>query len=1119
MSDKFFIPPIEQLFKRMVIEEKSGQLFGIPRSLFFTPSATDPFRSQRYGRMLETPIGVASGPHTQMTQNIISAWLTGARYIELKTVQTLDELNVTKPCIDLEDEGYNCEWSQELKLKQSYDQYLNAWILIHLLRHKWGWDSGETNELGCLFNMSVGYNMEGILNPNVQEFLNKMENCMLEKEEKLARLASLYPAVKELSIPDKISNHITLSTMHGCPPDEIEKIGLYLIETRGYHTTIKLNPTLLGPEPLREILNHKLGYTTPVPDQAFAHDLKYPDALSLIRSLQTAAAHKGVDFGLKLTNTLESVNFRKVFPPQEAMMYMSGRALHPISIQLAARLQREFNGTLDLSFSAGIDCFNVAPVIACGIRPVTVCSDILKPGGYGRLCQYLQKLSEAMKASDSINNYILNTYQNHFPNDQEAFLNMDLTSKIKTAALANLEHYAQHVVTEPRYKKTCVTGQTLEIKRELSSFDCIAAPCQSTCPAQQAIPDYMYYTATGNYSAALTTILKTNPFPNVTGMVCDHVCMTACTRINYDAPLQIREIKRFITEQVQDQPPLTPAPSLGITVAIIGAGPSGLACAFFLALQGVTVEVYEAKNVPGGMVSSAIPSFRLKEEDIRKDITRIEKLGVAIFYNRKIDKAMFKELRERCDFVYVAVGAQTATRLNIEGENLPQVVDALSFLAQVRRGETVKIGKRVAIIGGGNSAVDAARTVWRLVKGQGVHVVMLYRRSRAEMPADPYEIDALLEEGITIHELTNPVKITASSQGLTLTCWAMELGEPDESGRRRPVRITGSEFELHFDTVISAIGQQVVLDFLDEPMTRDHSSLRLTGISRIKNVFIGGDALHGAFNIITAVADGKKAADTMLNTLPTTLPKPVERHLALAEYQQKSATRLFGPQIEELPVTVRQNFETVILPLSECAAREEASRCLLCSDVCNVCVTVCPNRANFGYTVTPFTYNLQSASWQNNTMHIAEDSLFSIAQQYQVLNLADYCNECGNCATFCPTAGAPYKDKPKLCLTQAAFDAESNAFFIQINGNTPSIQRKHTPKDKQNPERIETLTMEPGYFLYQYPGVSVKLDLGSFRILDIVVTADSFQQVTLFSAAQMSVILRYVAPQLGYAIA
>lgn len=301
MADKFFIQPIEQLFQRMVTEEKTGQLFGIARSLFFTPAETDVFRMQRYGQMLETPIGVASGPHTQMTQNIITAWLTGARYIELKTVQTLDELNVTKPCIDLEDEGYNCEWSQELKLLQSYDQYLNAWILIHLLRHKWGWTHSQQNsQLGCLFNMSVGYNMEGILKPNVQEFLAKMENCKPEKEAKLERLATLYPAVKDLVIPDAISNHITLSTMHGCPPEEIEKIGLYLINQRGYHTTIKLNPTLLGPERLRDILNNKLGYQTEVPDQAFGHDLKYPDALKLIRSLQTAATQKGVDFNLKI---------------------------------------------------------------------------------------------------------------------------------------------------------------------------------------------------------------------------------------------------------------------------------------------------------------------------------------------------------------------------------------------------------------------------------------------------------------------------------------------------------------------------------------------------------------------------------------------------------------------------------------------------------------------------------------------------------------------------------------------------------------------------------------------------------------------------------------------------
>jgi putative selenate reductase len=406
MSDRFTRCPIDRLLRWILAEEKQGQIFGIRKELFFVPHGNDVFKMKRYGQDLETPIGVAAGPHTQLAQNIISAWLTGARYIELKTVQTLDELEVTKPCIDMTDEGYNCEWSQELKLDQSFNEYLNAWIILHILKDKFKW--GEPHSRGFIFNMSVGYNLEGILNPNVQTFLDKMADCAAEKEAKIEAVAKIYPRVKELPIPDRITDNITISTMHGCPPDEVEKIGRYFIEKRKLHTTIKMNPTLLGPQSLRHILDHQLGYDVEVPDEAFEHDLKYEAGIALIKSLQICAHKSGVEFNLKLTNTLETTNRDQNLPDNEQMVYMSGRALHPITIHLARRLQNEFSGELDISFSAGSDCFNVAHVLACNMRPVTVCSDILKPGGYGRLTQYLEEITKAFVelSADSIETFI-----------------------------------------------------------------------------------------------------------------------------------------------------------------------------------------------------------------------------------------------------------------------------------------------------------------------------------------------------------------------------------------------------------------------------------------------------------------------------------------------------------------------------------------------------------------------------------------------------------------------------------------------------------------------------------------------------------------------------------------
>ncbi|MDX1701841.1 MAG: hypothetical protein R3250_14540, partial [Melioribacteraceae bacterium] len=213
MSDRFYRISIEKIIKWILAEEKEGRIFGIYKELFFTSRESDPFRMKRYSKTLETPIGVAAGPHSQLAHNIVASWLCGARYIELKTVQTLDEIDVTKPCIDMEDEGYNCEWSQELKIEDSFDEYLNAWIIIHVLKHKFGWDS---NEPGFIFNLSVGYDLKGILNKNVQWFFDKMNDASQELEEKRKKLKPLYPDIDRIKIPSRLSDNITLSTMHGC---------------------------------------------------------------------------------------------------------------------------------------------------------------------------------------------------------------------------------------------------------------------------------------------------------------------------------------------------------------------------------------------------------------------------------------------------------------------------------------------------------------------------------------------------------------------------------------------------------------------------------------------------------------------------------------------------------------------------------------------------------------------------------------------------------------------------------------------------------------------------------------------------------------------------------------
>ncbi|MGD2207135.1 MAG: putative selenate reductase subunit YgfK, partial [Anaerolineae bacterium] len=378
MSDEMKVQPFDVLLNWILRElDANDSIFGIHRSLFHTPQPDAPYATEMFGHHLATPVGPAAGPHTQLTQNILAAWLSGGRFIELKTVQIMDELEIPRPCIDMEDEGYNVEWSQELKLEQSADEYVKAWVFIHVLRRVLGWDD---QPFGTIFNMSVGYNLEGIQTEPMQRFMAHMEDA----SEGIAQLLAQLPdsLIPDSPIPTQLTNSVTLSTMHGCPPDEIEAIARYMLAERGLHTFVKLNPTLLGQDAVMEILHSHLGYhEIQIPDRVFEHDLKYERAVALIASLQQVAAERGLTFGAKLSNTLAMANHRGALPGDE--MYMSGRALYPITMNLFHRLRLEFPD-LDVSYSAGADALNLPTILACGACPVTAASDLLKPGGYSR---------------------------------------------------------------------------------------------------------------------------------------------------------------------------------------------------------------------------------------------------------------------------------------------------------------------------------------------------------------------------------------------------------------------------------------------------------------------------------------------------------------------------------------------------------------------------------------------------------------------------------------------------------------------------------------------------------------------------------------------------------------
>ena len=1110
MSDRFHPISMEQLTDWVFTElEQKDSLFNVPRRAFFVPRPDHRFRRREYGVELETPFGVAAGPHTQMAQNIITAWLVGARLIELKTVQTLDELDVNKPCIDVTDEGYNVEWSQELKVHESFDEYLRAWVLVHALHHKLGWPGARP---GMIFNMSVGYNLEGIRKPNVQWYLDAMADASAYLPAVVDVVARRYPAVRELGIPARLSDSITLSTMHGCPPDEIERISLYLLEERGLHTLVKCNPTLLGAERVRGIVNHDLGFgDVPIPDEAFAHDLKWADAVPMFNNLKLAAASRGLTFGLKLTNTLEVDNWRTVFD-RDARMYLSGRALHAVTTNLASRIAEEFRGDLPLSFAGGADCFNVADLLASGMRTVTVSSDLLKSGGYLRMLQYPEKVDAAydeLGATDTSDFVRRKALAAGFTGDG---------ADVPACALFNLRRYADGVRRDWRYRKDSFRMDRSKTPRMLDVFDCIAAPCLDECPVDQQVPRYMAAVRSGDVREAVRITRLDNPLPAVLGRVCDHLCENTCIRTHMDQPLAIRQIKRFIMEQEQGglatPPPVDPGKDG--RVAIIGAGPAGLAAAEWLARAGVRVTIFEAHPYAGGMVAGAIPAYRLPQAQIDQDVAVLERLGVEIRYGQRAGvDVMLDDLRgDGFATVFIAVGAQKAKTLGLPGDDSPDVIDGVTFLRSVREGHPMAIGARVGVVGAGDTAMDCVRSARRV---GGASVSLIYRRTVDQMPADPEEIHAIREEGISIVELARPVGLRVEDGRLAgLECIRTEYGgKRDAGGRKVPEDVAGSEFEIGLDTLILAISQHAVLDFFGEraPALTRAGYLAVdpaTFETSVPGVYAGGDvADRGPASIVKAAADGKRVAAAIAAALGRETSRPAEASAApdVQALVVRRARREYRVPIQVSPLDRREGFEETVLGYSAEEAVREASRCLDCDQICSLCVGVCPNMALMTYEMAPVHANLPALSVANGAVVANGATPFDVAQRLQIAVLTDFCNECGNCVTACPTSGTPYLDKPRLYLDRADFEAQaSNAFMLLGDGVMEARFGGLTHRISVN-GRIE----------YTAPGFRAVLDRESFALIEAVPTgAVDGERLSLQPAAVMATVLAGVTVSLPH---
>ncbi len=563
--------PFDKLLKRIFDEYQQNQsIFGIPKQQFYRQQNQHPLINV-FGETCATPIGPAAGPHTQLAQNIIVSWLTGGRFIELKTVQILDQLEIDKPCIDAEDECFNTEWSTEYTLVKAWDEYLKAWFILHLLEAIFEpRQAGEAKSF--IFNMSVGYDLAGIQQPAMQQFIDNMMNAShhptfnryrqllqswIENPDFISQLGieSQQTALTTLaeSIPAQMVSGVTLSTMHGCPPDEIEAICRYMLQDKKLNTFVKLNPTLLGYQRVRAILDSCGFDYIGLKEASFQHDLQLEQALAMLRRLMTLASEKQLGFGVKLTNTLGVINHKGKLAGEE--MYMSGRALFPLSINVAAVLSRAFDGMLPISYSGGASQITIRDIFATGIRPITMATDLLKPGGYLRMTECLRELT-----------------------DSAAW-------QAEKIDVERLEKLAKQAISMDYCQKEWKADHEINIDDSLPLTDCYAAPCVNACAIKQDIPEYIRLMGEKRYTDALELIYQRNALPAITGHICDHQCQYNCTRLDYDSPLNIRQLKKIALEkgwQEYKQRWHKPAGTgTRHPVAIIGAGPAGLSAGYF----------------------------------------------------------------------------------------------------------------------------------------------------------------------------------------------------------------------------------------------------------------------------------------------------------------------------------------------------------------------------------------------------------------------------------------------------------------------------------------------------------------------------------------------------------
>ncbi len=508
-----------------------------------------------------------------------------------------------------------------------------------------------------------------------------------------------------------------------------------------------------------------------------------------------------------------------------------------------------------------------------------------------------------------------------------------LGQTLPNPVLSTLKYFKDEYLEHVKYKRCSA----------LVCKGIISSACQHICPLSQDVPSYIGLIAQGKFDDAVKVVRKENPLPLICGRVCHTPCEEKCVAGEWGDSIAIRGLKRFLADYemkkgvIVEEKPKTEREE---KIAVVGSGPGGLTCAYYLALEGYKVTVFESQPVAGGMLALGIPEFRLPKDVLKYEIDRIKRLGVEIRTNTTIGKDIsLDKLKEEYKAVFIAIGAWKGLKMKIPGEDTDGVLDAVEFLRDINLGQEVKIGDKVIVVGGGNSAIDAARVAKRLGKDTRI----FYRRTKAEMPAIKSEIEEAISEGIDIQFLSVPIQVLSSNGQIeAVECIRMELGDIDTSGRRRPVPIPDSEFKVDVDTLILAISQEPDVSVLGgnglkvskwSTIEVDPENLH----TNIEGVFAGGDVVTGPNTVTEAMAHGKIAAqmiDKYIRGEKLTRKYKVTRpavQVAAAELSEKEAQSLKKQEMSAAPVAQRiKDFNEVELGFTEAQAISEAKRCLRC---------------------------------------------------------------------------------------------------------------------------------------------------------------------------------------------